>query len=154
MKRDANNKPSRKMNKREQEHARLEKLFPKLAIGESGTFQGETVQRVSVKLYCCNGFPMRRTKAEVINKHNSAPIQLCHRDTGKPESSPSSAKEIAAVKLREAATALEAAAQALEHAADVATDNNQPETANRCRALAEDQRKAADAARRDAAFTL
>lgn len=69
-------------------------------------------------------------------------------------SSPTSAKQIAADKLREAADALDAAALALEHAADVAADNAQPETERRCRELAKDQRRAADRARRDAAFTL
>lgn len=68
------------MNKREQMAAELAKEFPKLAINETGTFQGCEVRRVSPKMYRFNppgrDSRLRMSKADIVNWFNTAPIEL------------------------------------------------------------------------------
>lgn len=55
--------------------ARLQKEFPKLAIKESGRFEGKEITRISAKLYEVEGGRMSYTKADLIRIENPRVIR-------------------------------------------------------------------------------
>lgn len=80
---------------RQQRAEELAKEFPKLAIGESGTFCRLTFKRVSAKMYVMENQPttesrnhgligLRMSKADLVAWFNTAPIQL-GKLTGTPD---------------------------------------------------------------------